>query len=178
VALDDLERIVAPLGIAAGARGGVNARLAARGLWHLTLAFLGEVPENKVGAVGRALDRAAEQAAPSHLRLAGGGRFGKRRFSTVYVAVAGDVAGLERVAAAVRHELTAIRISHDRKRFVPHLTLARPGDRLPETQLLDDLAVLEAYRGPLWTNTEISLVASHLGPQPRHEIVHVATLAG
>lgn len=175
-ALDELSGVVDGLNIAAGSRGGVNARLAARGLWHVTLAFIGEVDDARAAGVARCLDRAAEVAKPSALRLAGGGRFGRGRFTTIYAGLGGDVAGLERTAVAVRHELRAVRVPHDQKRFVPHLTLARPGDRLPESALLEDLAVLDHYRGPQWTSIELALVSSHLGPQPRHEPIHVATL--
>ena len=173
-ALDDLEGAIESLHIASGARGGVNARLSARPLWHVTLAFLGEVDDHRVPSVTRALDRAAEQAHPSTLRLAGGGRFGRSRFTTIYAAVAGDVESLTRTATAIRHESRAIRVAYDEKRFRPHLTLARPGDRLTAAQVADDLAALDRYRGPQWTNDRLTLVSSHLGPSPRHESLHVA----
>ncbi|HEY1488352.1 MAG TPA: 2'-5' RNA ligase family protein, partial [Micromonosporaceae bacterium] len=64
-ALDDLERAVDDLLLTKARGDGVNPRLSARPLWHVTLAFLGEVAEPKVAEAGRALDRAAEQIGPA-----------------------------------------------------------------------------------------------------------------
>src|SRR5262249_40436655 len=103
-------------------------------------------------------------------------RFGRRRFTTVYAAVGGDVASLDRTASTLRRELHASRIRYDRKRFVPHLTLARPGDRLTALEIAEDLAALGGPSGPQWTLTKIALVESHLGPEPRHDVIHTSTL--
>jgi 2'-5' RNA ligase len=175
-ALDDLERVVADLHVAQAVAEGVNARLSARALWHITLAFLGEVDDAMVAEAGRAIDRAAEPVHPCALRIAGGGHFGRNRFTLLWAGVGGDVAGLTRIARAVRRELRASRITFDEKRFNPHITLARPGDRLPMGAVDEDISALNAYRSPQWTCTEIMLVASHQGPHPTHEPLHVATL--
>lgn len=46
--------------------------------WHLTLAFLGEVPVVDVPALETLLARAADEHGAHRLRLAGGGTFGDR----------------------------------------------------------------------------------------------------
>jgi 2'-5' RNA ligase len=173
-ALDDVERTVEALQLAH--LEGVNPRVTARALWHVTLAFLGEVPDTKVPEAARALDRAAETPVRPTLRCAGGGRFGRGRFTLLWAGVGGDVEALTRMSRAVRRELRASRVRFDEKRFAPHLTIARPGDRVPASVIAADLATLAAYRGPSWMPTKIELVASHLGPQPRHEIIHTAGL--
>jgi 2'-5' RNA ligase len=175
-ALDDLERLAARLSVTKARAEGVNARPTARAMWHVTLAFLGDVPDTRVPFAARAVDRAAEQVAAltPQLRLAGGGRFGRGRFTVLWAGVQGDVAGFARIAAAVRRELTSARLRFDNKRFNPHLTLARPGDRLTAPQIEADIETLAAYRGPMWTCPSITLVASHLGPAPRHEAIHTA----
>ncbi|HEY2791391.1 MAG TPA: RNA 2',3'-cyclic phosphodiesterase [Micromonosporaceae bacterium] len=175
-ALDDLEHTVGALQMAR--LEGVNPRLTARPLWHVTLAFLGEVPEPKVPEAARALDRASESVPRPALRCAGGGRFGRGRFTLLWAGLAGDVEALTRVSRTVRRELRASRLRFDEKRFAPHLTIARPGDRVPVPMIAADLATLAAYRGPLWSPTAIELVASHLGPQPRHEVIHAAEIGG
>jgi 2'-5' RNA ligase len=175
-ALDDLGHCVDALNVSTAT---VNTRITARALWHVTLAFLGEVPDERAAEVGRAVDRAAERLGPVRpaLRLKGGGRFGRGRFTLMWAGLGGDVAALARVADAVRGELRASRSPYDMKRFQPHLTLARPGERLPASAIDDDVATLNAYEGPQWTIDEIALVSSHLGPNPRHEVIHSAPLA-
>ena len=173
-ACDDLERRLAGLNVAIAAGRGVNTRLARRDTWHITLAFLGEVTEDRVhdvhAAVGRAVDRWRGEG-PPHLRLAGGGRFGRGRFTLLWVGVEGEtLAGLAR---QVRRELKRARLPHDDKPFRPHLTVARPGDRVDRAAVNADRAALAEYRGPVWPAETVELVRSHLGPKPWYE--HLGT---
>ncbi|MDR3034135.1 MAG: RNA 2',3'-cyclic phosphodiesterase, partial [Kitasatospora sp.] len=68
--------------------------------WHLTLAFLGEVPADEVPALEHALARVAGGHPAHRLRLAGGGTFGQR---ALWAGVEGDVRALRELAAAVQH---------------------------------------------------------------------------
>jgi 2'-5' RNA ligase len=166
--LDDLARVVAGLGVAR-----VGARVTARPLWHITLAFLGEVPDEQAADALAAVQLAvADQRAPS-LRLAGGGRFGRGRFTVLWVGVQGELRPLRQ---AVTRELRRGRLPFDAKRFHPHLTLARPGDRVTPDELASDVAALAGYQGPEWTVDAVRLMRSHLGPHPRHEPLHAAPL--
>lgn len=173
-ALDHLAREVSRLRLGMAADSGTNVRLTARPLWHVTLAFLGEVPDDRAPAAesavraGVARWRAAGEDPPA-LRLAGGGRFGRRRFTVLWVGLRGDVDRLQALGTAVRRELRRGRITVDPKPLRPHLTFARPGDRLPEQELSADLARLEGYQGPEWTVREVCLIRSHPGPRPVHE---------
>jgi RNA 2',3'-cyclic 3'-phosphodiesterase len=168
---DDLERRLADLEVAAAAARGVNTRLARRDTWHLTLVFLGEVADERapdaVTAVGRAVDRwrAAGSGAPE-LRLAGGGRFGRGRFTVLWVGVDGEREALARLARQVRRELKRDRLPYDDRPFTPHLTVARPGDRVDRAAVEADRAVLAGYRGPAWRVDTVALVRSHPGPKP------------
>ncbi|MGE5827669.1 MAG: RNA 2',3'-cyclic phosphodiesterase [Micromonosporaceae bacterium] len=148
---------------------GRSTRLAARERWHITLAFLGDVDAGRVGDASAALERAVTAArAPIVVRIAGGGRFGRGRFGVLWAGLDGDVAALATLARAVRRELRAARLPVDDKPFRPHLTIARPGDRLSAEQVAQDVAALRPYIGPQWTVAAVHLVASELGPSPRH----------
>ena len=177
-ALDDLAVEIGTLRIGRAADNGINARLAARELWHVTLACLGEVDGKRSDAAVGALDRAAEEcdAAPA-LRLAGGGTFGRGNFVTLWVGLAGDVAELQSSAGTVRAKLRRAHVPFDRKPFRPHLTIARPGRRMPAEQIDADIAELATYAGPTWPLTELVLVQSHPGPHPTHVPLHRAELA-
>lgn len=175
-ALDHLADEVTSLPMVAYARDhGTNVRLANAALWHVTLAFLGDVEDDRLGLAIGALDAAAASvAAPASIRIAGGGTFGRGRFTTAWAGFTGG--DLEPSAVAARRALKRARLPYDRKPFRAHLTIARPGDRVPRPILDESLARLAAYAGPKWTLDEICLVSSHLGPKPWHETVHRAPI--
>ncbi len=184
-ALDHLAAFTAGLGFV---QAGV--RVTARHLWHVTLAFLGDVPEPLLPAAAGALDRAAAAvraspvparrpgdrppAAPPTVRLAGGGRFGRGRFTLVWAGVDGDLGPLRRATIGA---LRRVRLPYDDKRYHPHLTLGRPGDRVPAEVVAADLAALAGYRGLSWTVGGLVLYRSHLGPKPVYEPLHSASLS-
>ncbi len=175
-ALRSLRRLVADLPVARFAsEHDVNVRLTDPALWHLTLAFLGEVPDIRLADVASALDAAAAATEPATSRLTGGGTFGRGRFTTLWVGVHGD--GLGAVATTVRVACKRARVPYDRKPFRPHLTVGRPGDRAPREVVRDTVDELNRYTGPAWVTSELRLVASYLGPKPQHEVLHSARLS-
>ncbi|GAB1640591.1 RNA 2',3'-cyclic phosphodiesterase [Krasilnikovia sp. MM14-A1259] len=171
---DDLAQRLQGLQVTAAAQRGVNTRLARRETWHVTLAFLGEVADERAPQVSEALQRAADgwratgSGAP-RLRLAGGGKFGRGRFTVLWVGVDGDVEALQGLSRQVRKELKRDRLPYDDRPLKPHLTVARPGDRVDAAAVAADREALAGYRGPLWPAETMVLVRSHLGPQPEYE---------
>ncbi|HET8684610.1 MAG TPA: RNA 2',3'-cyclic phosphodiesterase [Micromonosporaceae bacterium] len=171
---DDLAGLVATLAVARAAAGGVNTRLVPAATWHITLAFLGEVPDGRRPEVEGALETAtarwrAGHAEPPVVRVQGGGRFGRGRFTILWAGLAGEVEALRALASAVRRELRRARLPYDGKLFRPHLTLARPGDRVPVDAVQADMAALRGHVGPAWRVGELRLMQSHPGPKPRYD---------
>lgn len=148
-----------------------GSRVTARALWHVTLAFIGDVPDEREADAVRALDAAVVGQPPVPLRIAGGGRFGRGRFTVLWAGVSGDLVPLRK---AVTRQLKRARLPYDAKRFNPHLTIARPGDRI---DVGEDIATLRGYEGPQWTVDAVHLVRSYLGPKPRYETLHTAVLS-
>jgi 2'-5' RNA ligase len=165
-ALEHLAAFTADLAVV---RAGV--RVTARPLWHVTLAFIGEVPEDRLARAVGAVDATVVGQAPPTLRIAGGGRFGRGKFTILWAGIEGDLRSLR---LAVAGQLRCARLPYDAKRFHPHLTLARPGDRLPREEIERDVTALASYQGPQWTAGAVRLVRSHLGPKPVYESMHVA----
>jgi 2'-5' RNA ligase len=165
-ACDDLFSQIDSLAVAKAQADGIDVRLARRDTWHVTLAFLGEVADGRAPDAAAALERAAV-GPPVTLRLAGGGRFGRDRFTVLWAGVEGD--GLDTLTQRIRHELKKAKMSYDERPFHPHLTVARPGDHLDPAVIEADREHLASYRGPSWPVTEIRLMRSHLGPQPTYE---------
>lgn len=173
-AVDHLSAQIAQLRVGVAAAGGINVRLADPAQAHVTLAFLGEVEADQLVAVESALGMAAEwsrdgrEAAP-RLRLGGGGRFGRGRFTILWVDLRGDVEALTVLARLIRSRLRNNRLPHDEKPFRPHLTIARPGDRVPPADVAADVEALHAYEGPEWPAAELVLMRSHPGPSPTYD---------
>lgn len=139
---------------------------------HLTLVFLGDVAENRLPVVKASISAAVTRWAAGRERpeglpricIGGSGRFGRGRFTTVWAGVRGDLAALNDLVTDLRRELRAASLPFDVKPFRPHITLARPGDRLSAEDLAADLEALGRYRGPDWRVASIDLVESHQGP--------------
>jgi 2'-5' RNA ligase len=176
----DLAERLAGLRVARAAERGVDTRLARRETWHVTLAFLGEVEDERAAGATVALERAAAawRADPPVLRLAGGGRFGRGKFTILWVGVGGDREPLVRLHRLVRRELKHARLPYDDRPFKPHLTIARPGDRVDRAEVADDRTALAAYAGPEWPVREMALMRGHPGPAPRYEPVARVGLTG
>jgi len=178
VVVQDLVATLGTLAIGQAAADGVNVRLAPPERMHVTLAFLGEVPDARltdvrdaIGAGVAAWAATWPEPTPPVVRLAGGGRFGRGRFTVLWTGVRGDVSALHNLANALRRQLRRARLPYDPKPLRPHLTIARPGDRLPVNLLAADRAALDGYSGPEFGVDEIRLVRSYPGPEPRYEFL-------
>lgn len=122
--------------------------------WHLTLAFLGSVPEVRRADLETRLARAAARNRPLSLRLSGSGHFGSR---VLYVGVAGEVLAMRPLAASVAAAARRAKVPVDERPYRPHLTLARLRGN---TSLGELAAALASYDGPVWTADAIDLMES------------------
>ena len=141
--------------------------------WHLTLAFLGEVPDERRADLEPRLARAATRHPPLTLRFAGGGRFGDR---VLYTRADGDREPLTRLAQSVAAAARRSRLPVDDRPYRPHLTLARSrgGEDLRPL-----VARLAAFEGAAWSADRVDLVESRLGGGPaRYVAVASWPLAG
>ncbi|MDE2766176.1 MAG: RNA 2',3'-cyclic phosphodiesterase [Chloroflexota bacterium] len=101
---------------------------------HLTLRFLGEIDAAAAPQLSAAVERAASGCKPFALRLARVEAFpGGTSPRVVWVGIDGDLEALEALRQAVEAELEAAGFTRERRRFVPHVTLARvPGGVRPD----------------------------------------------
>lgn len=93
---------------------------------HLTLAFLGDVPEPQMPAIHEAL--LTVQAAPVALRFRGGEVFGGRRGRAVAARADGG-ATLTDLHDRIHSRLHGAGFPLPRRRFRPHVTLMRTRDK-------------------------------------------------
>lgn len=89
---------------------------------HLTLVFLGEVPEARLGAVKRAMERAVSE--DFEVRIGGLGRFRRRGGDIIYLGVEKNRA-LSVLHDSLRAELVKEGFIVEAREYKPHLTLGR-----------------------------------------------------
>jgi len=168
-ALDHLDRALGPVRLLPG-----GPRWIDRARWHLTLTFLGELAVDGADRLDRltaALGTVPAAHRTVHLRLSEAGTFPARGSPQVFwVGVTGEQGELDRLRGLARATARAARqagVRVERRPFHPHLTLGRwrRGDAVDRAAV----AALAGYGGPAFRLTEVVLMRSHLGPQPRYE---------
>lgn len=142
--------------------------------WHVTLAYLGEVPTDRVDTVGAVITQAAAGVAPIEVHLGAPGRPDHR---VLWIELAADPAGaLAALGDRLQAALAAADLPVNRRTVRPHLTLARAG----RGRRVDD-AVVRAV-APVATSfmvDHVVVLRSHLGDGPaRYEPVAAAPLLG
>jgi 2'-5' RNA ligase len=163
-ALDDLDAVCAPFRPAR-----TELRWTNRVLWHITLAFLGEVSEESLVQLLPRLENAARRHQAFNLSIAGAGAFpSQARANVLWTGLSGDRKALGELAmsvsAAARRAGAPPPDAH--RRYRPHVTLARCR---PAVDVAAIVAGLGGYQGPTWAAEEIHLIRSTLGGQPLYE---------
>ena len=162
--LDDLDKVCAPLRL-----GREDLRWTSRELWHITLAFLGEVSEESLSRLLPRLERAARRHLAFGLSLAGAGAFpGPARANVLWSGLSGNRKALGELAMSVSAgaRRAGALPPDEGRRYQPHVTLARCRTPADVRSIVDDLS---GYQGPAWTAEEIYLIRSTLGGHPRYE---------
>ncbi|MEV0226887.1 RNA 2',3'-cyclic phosphodiesterase [Streptomyces sp. NPDC050704] len=138
--------------------------------WHITLAFLGELP---VQAVHRLRSPLADLAAarPSlELALLGGGHFDER---VLWSGIKGDIDELHELTEAVRARIKDCGVAFAERPLRPHLTLARTR-RYDNVSVTAAAACLNGFTGRPWQTERLHLVGStergHPGPRRYQDV--------
>jgi 2'-5' RNA ligase len=124
--------------------------------WHITLAFLGEVPRDTLPELSERLARAASRATPMELSVAGGGHFESQ---VLWAGVQGDRDRLGRLSETVAAAARRCRLKVDDRPYRPHVTLARVRGEEP-TDLQPYVERMTAFRTPRWLVKEMELFES------------------
>lgn len=147
---------------------------------HVTLQFLGAVPEERVSGVIGAVEAAAAASRPLSLQMKGAGGFpNARRPRVVWLGLEGEVAPLTALAEDLGRRLSPLGFSPEARPFSAHLTLARARDARGVGGLGGALAAAALGEGVAWRAGEVTLFESHLSPHgPRYEAIGRAPLGG
>lgn len=142
--------------------------------WHVTLAFLGDVAEERLDDLGQRLDRAATRHHGVRLRIGRGGAFPSAAKARVLCAhIEGDpqsLTDLHRLAASVAAgaRRAGAPPPDEGRRYRPHLTLARSKQPANLGPLVD---ALSGFTGTAWDASMIELILSRTGRQPSYQTI-------
>lgn len=93
---------------------------------HLTLNFLGEVTLDAIQRIQEGIVRACASVLPFELCLSQTGAFpNPSRPRVLWVGLGGDVGALADLQRSIEREMEALGFAAERRKFEPHLTLAR-----------------------------------------------------
>jgi|YelNatPaOPRAMG01_1025707.scaffolds.fasta_scaffold10554_6 2'-5' RNA ligase len=141
---------------------------------HLTLRFLGHVPETVLAQVGQALTQACQGTGPFVLEAQGAGAFPDlTRPRVVWVGLKGELDTLAQLQAAVLRATSGWGELEDRP-FHPHLTLGRV--KTLEGRLVRSLSAALHQASHLtfghWQVQQVELMRSDLSPAgPRYSVL-------
>ncbi|HXC14805.1 MAG TPA: RNA 2',3'-cyclic phosphodiesterase [Stellaceae bacterium] len=134
-----------------------KARWVDPGNLHLTLRFIGELPEDVAADVDEALARVRARRFP--LQLAGTGVFGGDRPRNLWVGVERNPE-LTALRDKIEHALTRAGLPPEPRKFAPHVTLARLHNP-PVDQIAEFLGVHAGFRAEPLPVEAFSLIASY-----------------
>lgn len=133
---------------------------------HLTLKFLGNIPEEQVPRIGEALERIAGDTAPFRLEPCGCGAFPTiQRMRVVWVGVGGEREPLRSLAGRVEAAMAELGHKPEDRPFQAHLTVGRVKGRERLKPLQDLLVARSAFRAEAFDVTELVLYKSDLRPE-------------
>jgi RNA 2',3'-cyclic 3'-phosphodiesterase len=165
--LEELDHVVAPL------RRDERVRWTPPDMWHITVAFFGEVDplEEQYHMLMEGLAWAAAGPSLEPIRLQNATEFHGR---VVAVEIAGGLEPLRTLAHRCMDAGRKSGLNLARRRYRPHVTVGRS----PRPRDLSHLvSALIGLRSPEWTPSELVLMASHRGPNPRYDAVAAIDLS-
>ncbi|BDG04063.1 RNA 2',3'-cyclic phosphodiesterase [Anaeromyxobacter oryzae] len=147
---------------------------------HLTLQFLGAVPEERVADVVSAVTAAAAAARPLSLEVKGAGGFpNARRPRVLWLGLHGDVEPARAFVADLGRRLAPLGFPPEARAWSAHLTVGRARDPRGAPGLAGALASQAEGDGVPWRVADVVLFESHLSPKgPRYEALARAALGG
>jgi len=137
-----------------------NARWVEAENLHLTLAFLGECSPSQLTELDAALG--VLRVEPFDLAVAGVGAFGGAKPHTLYAGLAPSEP-LNRLQSRITRILRDVEIPVERRKFHPHITLARCGGGVIPGQAMAWTLHHARLTAPGFTAHEIGLYRSDLG---------------
>jgi len=131
---------------------------------HITLKFLGDVEEERIDEVARAVQRAVEGVKPFPVSVGGAGTFpNDRRPRVLWVGVEESAEKLADLAMRIDGELSVLGFERERRKYSGHLTIGRvrsPNRIGPTVEAMHSVE----FEGGVFEAAEVLFVKSDLKP--------------
>ncbi len=146
--------------------------------FHITLQFLGDVPEKGIAQVAGAVKDAAAGIEPFEMTVSGLGVFPNiRRARTVWAGVSKGTDQLTELAKRVQDTLGQAGFKGDEKRFVPHIAICRARERGAPAELAEAIDKTNADKMGIARVGEVAVMASELtSTGPVYTVLHLLPL--
>jgi 2'-5' RNA ligase len=137
--------------------------------FHITLKFLGDVPEEKVDPLVASMTQAVAGCPPFDLSFKGVGAFpGVRSPRVVWLGIDQGVGELSRLAENLDRELDSQGFKKEKRGFSGHLTLGRVRSPQNKDELVKRIAALSDAGVDAFTVRSVDLMQSFLHPHGSH----------
>ena len=133
---------------------------------HLTLVFMGNVPEERLEPIGEQVADICREHGPFRVALKGIGLFsGRRNPRVLWAGLQGDIERMALFRDNLQMKLEPFGIRPEHRRFKPHLTMGRFRKGARSSKHLDDmLTKYESLHSPDCELVEFVLFRSDLRP--------------
>jgi len=129
---------------------------------HLTLKFLGDVPEENIGNIAEAVKTAARGLSPVTITIASAGAFPNfKRPRVLWIGIEEPTGQMGKIHESIEQELETLGYEKENRRFSPHLTLGRIKSFEGVEEVTDELSNMEINFGE-FTAAEIIIMKSEL----------------
>ena len=146
--------------------GGLKLRWVRLQSLHLTLKFLGDIPESAIADLNGAMQRASFGYGQLELTAQGMGVFpGIKRPRVLWIGVGGELEKLTRLVAELETELEQLGFAKEKRPFRGHLTLARVKRPVDSRILLEAMQDHGHYDPRPFPARQMILYQSDLRPQ-------------
>jgi 2'-5' RNA ligase len=139
---------------------------------HLTLKFLGEMSDEQLAALTKAVEKAAREISSFKLRIAGNGVFPSRRKARVlWLGVEDEKGSLRKLNETLENECERQGLTREKRDFKAHLTIARLREPEKSSSLIE-AHLQEKFAAIDFEVSEVVIYQSELSPQgSRYTIV-------
>ncbi len=133
---------------------------------HVTLKFLGSVPEDSIPPIAEALEKLAMRTVPFQLRAQGCGAFpSMKQMRVIWVGLNGELKALLELKEEVEEAMKPLGFTPEHRAFKPHLTLGRVKGRQGLRRLQEGLLAEQAFEAEAFDVKELVLYKSDLRPE-------------
>lgn len=142
-----------------------DARWTPRQSWHVTMKFLGEVPDEHIGEVVQIAGEAARRTDPVTTTLTEMGAFPRlSKGRVLWVGVDDPDEALTYLAARMEKKFGKAGLRQESRRLHPHLTLARLRTPAPLAEVVEESGPYRFEKAPFEAG-ELVVFRSHLSPK-------------